>query len=115
MTKLANILMARELTRLHQDDWLTSNAIHPGVVATNLGRYMSRRPRDPNRPLRKGQKTPQQGASTQVYVACDERLIGVSGYYFEDCNPVETKGPANDAALATKLWDKSEELVARWL
>ena len=118
-TKLANILLAKELTRLYADDGsgLTANAIHPGIVATNLGRYMrGGKMRDPNEPLRDGMKTPAQGAATQVYVAIDERLDGVSGYYFEDCNPVQTKGSyATDPALAERLWAVSAELVQPWL
>ena len=115
-TKLANALFSLELSLRYVDTPLTSNAIHPGVVATNLGRYMSSKPRDPNEPLRKGFKHPDQGAATQVYVAIDRRLKGVSGYYFEDCNPSEMKGPyANDTELAAKLWDVSEQLVKPYL
>jgi NAD(P)-dependent dehydrogenase (short-subunit alcohol dehydrogenase family) len=120
-TKLANILFSNELTRRYFSDadggkGLTSNAIHPGMVGTNLGRYMTGKMRDPDEPLREGMKTPEQGAATQVYVAIDDRLDGVSGFYFEDCNPSETKGPyANDAALAEQLWSVSEELVKPYL
>jgi NAD(P)-dependent dehydrogenase (short-subunit alcohol dehydrogenase family) len=115
-TKLANALMAKELARRYADEPLTANAVHPGVVGTNLGRYISGKPRDPNEPLRKGFKTPAQGAATQVYVGIDDRLKGVSGYYFEDCNPSEMKGPyANDAVLAGQLWDVSEQLVRPYL
>jgi len=115
-TKLANALFSLELSLRYVDTPLTSNAIHPGVVATNLGRYMSSKPKDPDEPLRKGFKHPDQGAATQVYVAIDRRLEGVSGYYFEDCNPSEMKGPyANDVELAAKLWDVSEQLVKPYL
>jgi len=119
-SKLANILFSNELSRRYIDDRLTSNAIHPGVVATNLGRYIrgdkegvTKRPA--NKPLGKGQKTPEQGASTQVYVAVDRRLDGVTGFYFEDCNPVEPKDSANNAALGRELWDVSADLVAPYL
>jgi len=115
-TKLANILFAKELDRRYFDAGISSNAIHPGLVSTNLGRYITGRMPDPNKPLRKGQKTAVQGASTQVYVGTDPRLEGVSGFYFEDCNPVATKGGyADDPALALKLWDVSEELVQAYL
>jgi len=119
-TKLSNILMAMEISRRYKDSPLTSNAIHPGLVDTNLGRYMRGGTAAPSekkaRPLRKGQKTAAQGASTQVYVAADPRLEGVSGYFFGDCNPEQLKGPyARDAELAAKLWDVSEELVAAYL
>ncbi|MGI9308896.1 MAG: SDR family NAD(P)-dependent oxidoreductase [Gammaproteobacteria bacterium] len=115
-TKLANILMSNEISRRYADEPLTSNAIHPGIVGTNLGRYITGKPRDPNEPLRKGMKTPPEGAATQVYVAIDKRLDGVSGYYFEDCNPVALKGDyAGDPELAAKLWDVSDELVGSYL
>jgi len=115
-TKLANALFSRELARRYADTSLTSNSVHPGMVATNLGRYITGKPRDPDAPLRKGFKTAVQGAATQVYVAADPRLAGVSGYYFEDCNPVEPDGPhMHDDALALKLWQVSEELTADYL
>lgn len=115
-SKLANILMSGELSRRYADSGLTANAIHPGMVATNLGRYITGKPRDPDEPLREGMKTPEQGAATQVYVAIDRRLAGVSGYYFEDCNPAKLKGEyASNAELARQLWDVSDELVSRWL
>lgn len=115
-TKLANALFSRELARRYADTSVTSNSVHPGMVATNLGRYITGKPRDPDAPLRKGFKTAAQGASTQVYVAIDPRLAGVGGYYFEDCNPVEPDGPhMHDDALALKLWEVSEELTADYL
>ena len=63
-----------------------------------------------------GFKTADQGAATQVYAAIDARLAGVSGYYFEDCNPVPTKGDnPNSPELAAELWDVSEGLVRPYL
>jgi len=115
-TKLANALFSRELARRYADTNVTSNSLHPGMVATNLGRYITGKPRDPDAPLRKGFKTADQGASTQVYVAIDANLDGVSGFYFEDCNPVEPEGPhMHDDSLALKLWEVSEELTADYL
>ena len=119
-TKLANILMAMEISRRYQAVALTSNAIQPGLVDTNLGRYMRGGTAAPTakkvRPLRKGQKTAAQGASTQVYVAVDPRLDDVSGYFFGDCNPEVLKGDyARNTDLAANLWDVSEQLVGNYL
>jgi NAD(P)-dependent dehydrogenase (short-subunit alcohol dehydrogenase family) len=115
-TKLANALFSRELARRYAGTRIASNSVHPGMVATNLGRYFIGKPRDPDEPLRKGFKTADQGAATQVYVAADPRLKGVSGYYFEDCNPVDPEGPhMHDETLALKLWEVSEELTAAYL
>lgn len=115
-TKLANALFSRELARRYAGTSVTSNSVHPGMVATNLGRYITGKPRDPNAPLRKGFKTAVQGAATQVYVAIEPELKAVSGYYFEDCNPVDPTGPhMHDAKLAAKLWAVSEEMTADYL
>jgi len=115
-SKLANALFSSELARRYAGTNVSSNAVHPGMVATNLGRYITGKPRDPDAPLRKGFKTPEQGAATQVYVGADPRLAKVSGYYFEDCNPVMPDGPhMQDDALALRLWEVSEELTATYL
>lgn len=114
-SKLANILLANEVSARYFDKGISANSINPGVVATNLARYISGKMRDPDKPLGKGQKWPDQGAATQVYVAADPRLANVSGYYFEDCNPVALKAPyATDPALAQQLWQVSEELVSSY-
>ncbi len=115
-SKLANALFAFELARRHADTPIAANAIHPGMIATNLGRHFMKQPVDPDAPLRPGFKTVEQGAATQVYVAAHPQLDGVSGFYFEDCNPVLPDGPhMNDAALARRLWEVSEELTRNWL
>jgi NAD(P)-dependent dehydrogenase (short-subunit alcohol dehydrogenase family) len=115
-TKLANALFSRELARRYRGTTVTSNSIHPGMIPTNLARYFMKKPRDPDAPLRKGMKTVDKGAATQVYVAAEPKLKGVSGYYFEDCNPVEPVGQhMDDDALALRLWEVSEEITADYL
>ncbi len=115
-TKLANALFAFELARIYDGTSVSANAIHPGLVATNLGRYITGKPRDPNEPLRKGFKKADQGASTQVYVAIHPDLKGVSGYYFEDCNAVVPTGThMSDETLAAQLWAVSQALTAPYL
>ncbi len=115
-SKLANALFAFELARRYSGTSVTANTVHPGLVATNLGRYFMKKPRDPDAPLREGFKTSEQGASTQVYVAAHPTAASISGYYFEDCNPAETTGPhMGDAELSVRLWDVSEQLTADYL
>ena len=50
------------------------------------------------------------GAATQCYVAAHPVVAGVSGHYFEDCNPVIPGGQMTNAALAQQLWEKSAAL-----
>lgn len=111
--KLANVLFAKELSKRLAGTKKTANAVHPGVIATNLTRHMN--------PVVDAifsavsplfLKTPAQGAATQVYVATHPSLAGVSGKYFADCNEAPPRRDAEDSALATRLWTRSEEIVA---
>jgi WW domain-containing oxidoreductase len=112
-SKLANLLFAKELARRFSGTQRTANAVHPGVIDTNLGRHMN--------PVMRGLfgltrplflKSIPQGAATQVYVATHPSLAGVSGQYFADCNVAKARADADDAELARKLWTVTEELVA---
>ncbi len=59
-------------------------------------------------------KTEAEGAATQCYVAAHPDVASVSGLYFADFNLKKPAAIAQDKALAEKLWDKSEELAARF-
>jgi NAD(P)-dependent dehydrogenase (short-subunit alcohol dehydrogenase family) len=117
-SKLANALFSLELARRLQGTGVTSNAVHPGLVKTNIARTAPSLVRGAF-DLLGGfiAKTPAQGAATQVYVATSPRLEGVSGAYFEDCNPVQVSGDHHlmDRAMAIRLWDLAEELTADYL
>ena len=56
-----------------------------------------------------------EGTATQCYVATHPELAGVTGYYFDDCNPAVPNEHMQDDAMAAKLWAVSEELVADYL
>jgi WW domain-containing oxidoreductase len=112
-SKFANLLFAKELSRRLTRPGQSANALHPGVINTNLLRHMggiSRRLTDVVGPL--FLKTPEQGAATSVYVATNPGLTGVSGQYFADCNIARPRADANDEATAKKLWEVSEKIAA---
>jgi WW domain-containing oxidoreductase len=113
-SKFANLLFAKELARRLAGSEKTANAVHPGVIRTKLQRHMS--------PLLSAVlgafgplalKNVAEGAATEVYVATCPELAGVSGQYFADCNVAAPRGDAEDPALARKLWDTSEQIVAK--
>ena len=109
-SKLANGLFSIELARRFEDTAATSNSLHPGSVETNIFRHAERSV-NPNRYL----KNLAEGAATTCYVATSPGLADVSGYYFDDCNPVEPSALMQDADMAKRLWDVSEELVREYL
>jgi NAD(P)-dependent dehydrogenase (short-subunit alcohol dehydrogenase family) len=113
-SKLANALFSLQLSKNLDGSGTTSNVIHPGLVQTSIAR---------NAPalIQKGfellgpliAKTPAQGAATQMYVATHPNVAGVSGAYFEDCNPVIVSGSnhMSDEALAERLWQVSLQMT----
>ncbi|ERF75915.1 hypothetical protein EPUS_01281 [Endocarpon pusillum Z07020] len=126
-SKLANILFTRELARRHPD--ITSVAIHPGGVATNLANSFT----DSHRflslllvPVLKAMTAkPSVGALNQTW-ACvapvqgrkvvgggSEKEIKSGGYYVPVAKPDVGSKFANDAELARKLWEWSEEDLER--
>jgi len=113
-SKFANLLFAKELARRLGGTKRTANAVHPGVIRTNLGRHMN-----PIANLVFGLAGPlvlksvAQGAATEVYAAVHPAVAGVSGAYFADCNVAKCRPDAEDPALAAKLWKVTEEIVAR--
>ena len=118
-SKLANALFAFELARRLRDTTVTANALHPGVILTNLDRAGSALGRLRARLMawnRPHLKSIGAGTATQVYLATAPALATVTGHYFEDCNPVVPSGPhMRDEALARALWDRSAELTGRYL
>ncbi len=115
-SKLANVLHSLELARRLEGTTATSNALRPGVIMTNLGRYLPRWQLVVARLIGDFfMKSVGQGAATQCYVATHPDLVDVSGYFFNDCNPYRPGGHTEDAAMATRLWDVSEQLTAGYL
>ncbi len=110
-SKLANILFAKQLARRWAGTGRTANALHPGVIRTNLGRHDQARIDAMISTMR--MKSIAQGAATQVYVATHPDVAGLSGRYFSDCRETEPHPRANDEALAAQLWQRSEEVLAR--
>ena len=117
-SKLANVLFSLKLAELLRGTRMTSNALHPGVISTELSRNLSPVTRFIwNAYVSVNGKTVGQGAATTCYVATAPALGNISGKYFEDCNAVtiEGQGYMQDMAMANRLLEKSIELTADWL
>ena len=119
-SKLANGLMTLELARRlgAEGSTATANAVHPGVINTNLGRHYPAWKRAAGKLIGwTFMKSVHQGAATSCYVATAPALAQTRGLYFEDCNPV-VPAPGkhmDDTALAARLWSVSEGLVKEYL
>ncbi len=109
-SKLANVLFARELGKRLRGTRITANAVHPGLVKTDIDRNLGGGARAGFRLLAAlVGKSVEQGAATSCYVATSPLLGAVSGRYFEDCNAVtiEDDPYMEDDMLAATLWDVS--------
>jgi WW domain-containing oxidoreductase len=112
-SKLANILFAKKLARRLEGTRKTANALHPGVIKTNLGRNMGSFAEVAFAlvsPI--ALKNIPEGAATQCFVATSPKARGVTGEYFSNCQVIAPRADARDTALADRLWDKTEEIVA---
>lgn len=113
-SKLANILFTLELSRRLAGTHVTANSVHPGLVATNIfaafgggpGRLFSVL-------LRPLLLSPTAGAKTSVYAASAPELAAVTGKFFDRSRDTALDPIAQDASAARRLWELSEELVAR--
>ena len=117
-SKLANVLFALELGRLLTGTRITANALHPGVINTELDRNLKPITQFAFALLTKiSGKTIEQGAATSCFVATSKLLGSTSGRYFEDCNAVDVTGPnhLSSMPMADKLWLLSEELASDYL
>lgn len=111
-SKLMNILFAAELARRLQGTRVTSNAVHPGTVASNFGldsggffiklfyRWFRAFLTDETK-----------GARTTVHVATAPELAEVTGAYFSSCKLRTPSRAARDVEAARRLWTLTSELV----
>ena len=110
-SKLANILFNLELASRLRGTGVTANCLHPGVVATGLGRggpLLIRVFQSVARPLL---LSPERGADTVVFLASSPEVEDASGGYYVKRRPVEPSAEARDPAAAERLWRISEELT----
>ncbi|WP_086826334.1 SDR family NAD(P)-dependent oxidoreductase [Allokutzneria sp. NRRL B-24872] len=120
--KTANVLFAVQLNAFG----VKSFALHPGGILTPLQRHLTKAEQvergwiDENgTPLIPEFKTPEQGASTQVWAATSPRLAELGGVYLEDCEVAEisdddapgVRSYAVDRDEAARLWALSAELT----
>jgi len=113
-SKLALILFTQELSERLKGTNITANALHPGVVATNIYRIG---PEDSwyqalfSRILRWVMISPVEGAQTSIYLASSDEVRGVTGKYFYRRNPSYVSPKCRDVKLQKGLWQLSEKLT----
>lgn len=137
-SKTANALFAVQLDALGKSQGVRAFSVHPGRIATDLARHLSRDDLQKAGALdaqgnaivdlTRGWKSVEQGAATSVWAATSPQLAGMGGVYCEDCDiaalderPPNPPGDtslgtgvrpwATDTQAARRLWALSEQLT----
>jgi len=112
-SKLANALYAKELSRRLQPRGIAVNAVNPGEVrGTGLGRYWGLGRRLGRLAALPFSRTPAQGAATIALLAGSPNVSGITGEYWQDCAIARANPVLDDGAMAVRLWNTSEAIIA---
>ena len=110
-SKLANAMFAYELARRLEGTSVTSNALHPGVVATGFAKNNGTLYRYGMTLLRPFSISPERGARTTIYLASSPEVEGVTGKYVVKRKPAQSSKASYDEKAQRRLWEVSEELT----
>ena len=131
--KSANALFALGADMKWKDKGIRAFSVHPGGIFTPLQRHLTDeemvvlgwKNSDGSVPPAVAAmfKTPEQGASTEVWAATSPKLDGLGGVYCEDCDIAKLAGEDSqrweharewicDDEKANRLWDMSETMLA---
>jgi NAD(P)-dependent dehydrogenase (short-subunit alcohol dehydrogenase family) len=109
-SKLCNIWFARESARKLAGKGVTSNALHPGAVASSFGDSGGTLFRTVIKLGRPFMLTSEEGARTSIYLASSPDVAKVTGEYFITCKIAAPSRRARDDDSARRLWQLSEQL-----
>ncbi len=108
-SKLANVLFAVELAERLADTGVTSNALHPGAVRTDIMRSV---PGVLRWLINLSFINVQEGAKTSIMLASDPALETVTGQYYDQCEPDAYSDLALDKTLRHRLWEESVAMTS---
>lgn len=106
VSKLANVLFTKELARRLAGTKVTTYALHPGVVATDVWRRV---PVGLRGLAKLFMKSAEDGAKTTIYCATSPAVANETGKYYDDVKEKRPSKQADDLALAAELWKRSED------
>ena len=114
-TKLWNIMFTQELARrlrAHGIANVTTNALHPGAVATGYGQQSGGWLTAVLTLGRPFMLSPEKGAETSIFLAADPSVANISGGYFSKKKVEPVKSSFNTPANNRRLWELSEQLTS---
>ncbi len=103
-SKLCNVLFTKSLAKRVANDGIVVNALHPGVISTNIGEKHMGWMGLFWKIMRPFMRTAEKGAETSVFLAATEEAGKINGGYFENRKEKKPSRAARDEALAEALW-----------
>jgi retinol dehydrogenase-12 len=111
VSKLCNVLFSQELARRTAGTGVTTYALHPGVVASDIWRRVPW----PVRPLiTRRMLSVTEGAATSLYCATSPEVAEATGLFYDKCAP-RPASPIATPELAAELWQRSEAWTAAYV
>jgi len=107
-SKLLVIYFTKSLAKRLLTTNVTVNALHPGVIGTDVFREY---PQWFSKLLNLFIPTPKKGSQPSVYLATSDEVKRLTGKYFYKTKVKETDPIANDDELADNIWEKTEEII----
>lgn len=114
-TKLALILFTFELSERLKERGVVVNAADPGIVSTDI--ITMHMWFDPLTDIffRPFIRTPRQGAATAICLLLDEEAGKRTGTLNVSCRPKVLSEKYTHHRQSQELWERTEEIVAKWL
>ncbi|RPI80965.1 MAG: SDR family oxidoreductase [Chloroflexi bacterium] len=110
-TKLASLYFTYELSRRLEGSSVTANAVHPGLVATGMGKTSGWLLKTVFRIVDLFAIPPEKGAQSLVFQALDPSLSLISGKYFSGTKLTRSSPISYDVDNARYLWERSWEIT----
>ncbi|ELT95535.1 hypothetical protein CAPTEDRAFT_91140 [Capitella teleta] len=112
VSKLANIMITRELSQRLQGTGVTVNCLHPGSIQSSFFNKFPFFLRVILQPIASlFFRSEFLGAQSSIHCAVSEEMEGVSGRYVEECRVTSLPPHATDANTARQLWDECSRLT----
>jgi retinol dehydrogenase 12 len=108
-SKLANVLFSAELARRLSGTPISTYALHPGVVASDIWRKV---PWPLSAIVKRNMLSTEDGAKTSLYCALSPAVANETGLYYDKCTIKTPSTLGQDKTLAADLWRRTEAWVA---